>query len=70
VKRIAWSRLMRLGLVDLGLAPAVFWELTPAELLFLAGIGGPSDRVLTRSGLEELMARFPDSGGVAPWDEG
>jgi uncharacterized phage protein (TIGR02216 family) len=70
VRRIAWSRLMRLGLVDLGLAPAVFWELTPAELMFLAGVDGSSGRVLTRSGLEELMARFPDGGGAAPREEG
>jgi uncharacterized phage protein (TIGR02216 family) len=62
VRRIAWRSLMRLGLVELGLAPEVFWSLTPAELMFLAGpdmLGGAS---LTRAGLDDLMARFPDDG--------
>ena len=57
--RIAWAGLMRLGLVQLRLAPAVFWELTPAELMLLAGIG-PGRAAMTRAGLEELLARFPD----------
>jgi uncharacterized phage protein (TIGR02216 family) len=52
---------MRLGLRRLGLAPEVFWALTPAELLLLAGedaAPGP----ITRAAFEELAARFPDSG--------
>jgi uncharacterized phage protein (TIGR02216 family) len=50
---------MRLGLVQLGLAPEVFWSLTPAELMLMAGL----DRgraALTRAGLDALLARFPD----------
>ena len=35
--RIAWPGLMRLGLVQLRLAPEVFWDLTPAELMLMAG---------------------------------
>ena len=57
--RIAWGGLMRLGMVELRLAPEVFWGLTPAELMLLAGIG-PGRAAMTRAGLEELLARFPD----------
>jgi uncharacterized phage protein (TIGR02216 family) len=58
--RIAWPGLMRLGLVQLRLAPDVFWGLTPAELMLMAGHGfdGPA---LTRAGLADLAARFPDT---------
>jgi uncharacterized phage protein (TIGR02216 family) len=58
--RIAWPRLMRLGLVRLGLTPEVFWNLTPAELMLMAG-GGTGREALTRAGLSELVARFPDT---------
>jgi uncharacterized phage protein (TIGR02216 family) len=60
VTRIAWPRLMRLGLVHLRIAPDVFWNLTPAELMLMAGVGEPA-AALTRAGLDELLARFPDS---------
>jgi uncharacterized phage protein (TIGR02216 family) len=56
--RIAWGRLMRVGMVRLGLAPEVFWSLTPAELMLLAGEG--QREALTRAGLDALVARFPD----------
>jgi uncharacterized phage protein (TIGR02216 family) len=60
VTRVAWPKLMRLGMVELGLAPAVFWDLTPAELFLLAGLDrGPA--ALTRAGLDALVARFPDA---------
>ena len=58
-----WSGLMRLGLGRLGLRPAEFWALTPAELLLMLGRGelpaaqsGPLDA----AGLAALAARFPD----------
>lgn len=58
-----WAGMMRAGIGDLGLAPAVFWALSPAEFLILTGqIGGP--RPMTRAGLDALAARFPD--GAAP----
>jgi uncharacterized phage protein (TIGR02216 family) len=57
--RIAWGGLMRLGMVELRLAPEVFWGLTPVELMLLAGIG-PGRAAMTRAGLEELLTRFPD----------
>jgi uncharacterized phage protein (TIGR02216 family) len=61
--RIAWPRLMRLGLVELGLAPDVFWSLTPAELMLLAGMDGSGAGAMNRSAFETLMARYPDHGG-------
>ena len=57
--RIAWSGLMELGLVRLRLPPAVFWDLTPAELMLMAGFSGGRP-ALTRAGLAGLLARFPD----------
>ena len=61
MSRIAWRPLMRLGLVELGLTPEVFWGLTPAELMFIARVG-EGEPALTRAGLDALMARFPDAG--------
>jgi uncharacterized phage protein (TIGR02216 family) len=60
MSRVAWPELMRLGLTRLGLAPDVFWDLTPVELMLMAGGGGGGREALTRSGLEDLVARFPD----------
>lgn len=59
MRRIDWAGLMRLGLVELRLTPEVFWTLTPAELLLIAGVG-PVRSPLTRAGLEALLARYPD----------
>ena len=61
MRRIAWSGLMRLGLLRLGLAPEVFWGLTPAELMLLAG-ESEAPRAITRAAFEDLAARFPDAG--------
>lgn len=58
--RIAWPQLMRLGLLDLGLTPEVFWSLTPAELVLMAGLRANGEH-LTRADLAELLARFPDA---------
>ncbi len=57
--RLDWAGLMRLGLVELRLSPEVFWALTPAELMLMAGIG-PARASLTRAGLAALAERFPD----------
>lgn len=62
---LAWDELMRLGLGTLGLAPDVFWAMTPVELqraLEGAGIIAPGGRSgwMQRGALEALMARFPD----------
>ncbi|WGH78361.1 rcc01693 family protein [Jannaschia ovalis] len=58
-ERFDWPVLMQAGMRGLGLRPADFWALTPAELAFLLGQG--SGRMpMDRTGLEELAARFPD----------
>ncbi|MFI0396286.1 rcc01693 family protein [Paracoccus jiaweipingae] len=54
-----WPGLMRAGMQRLGLAPDVFWALTPAELALMLGIG-PGDAGMTRDRLAALAARFPD----------
>jgi uncharacterized phage protein (TIGR02216 family) len=53
-----WAALMRVGLGELGLAPEVFWRLSPAEFLMLLGGAGPAP--MGRSAFEALAARFPD----------
>lgn len=57
---IDWPGLMRAGLTGLGLDPAVFWRLTPAELRILLGANRDAP-ALTRARLEELAAAFPDA---------
>lgn len=54
-----WPGLMRAGLHGLGLRPAEFWALTPAELAVMLGID-PGAAGMTRTRLDDLMARFPD----------
>jgi uncharacterized phage protein (TIGR02216 family) len=56
-----WPGLMRAGMRGLGLRPAEFWALTPAELAFLLG-HGDGRMPMDRAGLEALIARFPDEG--------
>jgi uncharacterized phage protein (TIGR02216 family) len=57
-----WAGLMRLGLAELRLGPAVFWALTPVELLVMAGREG---RIapMRRARFEELSARYPNETG-------
>lgn len=59
MNRINWPEIMRAGLRGLGLRPAEFWALTPAELMLMLGVGGEG-APLTRSGLDRLIAAFPD----------
>jgi uncharacterized phage protein (TIGR02216 family) len=49
---------MRAGMLGLGLRPAEFWALTPAELRLMLGQAAPP--AMGRSRLEELAAAFPD----------
>ena len=58
--RIDWPGLMRVGIGQLGLAPEVFWRLTPAELQILAGLGPTGQATLTRARLDALVRAFPD----------
>lgn len=59
MSRINWPRLIAAGLSGLGLRPADFWALTPAELMLMLGVGGGGG-ALTRNRLEQLIAAFPD----------
>jgi len=54
-----WPALMRAGLRDLGLQPADFWRLTPAELLLKLGRESAA-LPMDRARLDMLMQRFPD----------
>ena len=56
-----WPGLVRLGLRGLGLKPAEFWALTPAELMVLLGQDG-AGASMGRARLEELAQAFPDRG--------
>lgn len=54
-----WPGLMRAGMRGLGLTPAAFWALTPAELALMLGVAaGP--RGMDRARLAELAAAYPD----------
>lgn len=54
-----WPGLMRAGMRGLGLRPAEFWALTPAELALMLGVEA-SNPPLTRARLREMAARWPD----------
>ncbi|MFV0409549.1 MAG: rcc01693 family protein [Paracoccus sp. (in: a-proteobacteria)] len=57
--RLDWPGLMRAGMQGLGLAPDIFWSLTPAELALMLGID-PASAPMTRSRLEALASAWPD----------
>lgn len=59
-----WPALMQAGVRGLGLRPAEFWALTPAELnLMLGREGGAAP--LARARLDELLSAYPDKKGVS-----
>ena len=55
-----WPALMKAGLVGLRLDPDAFWRLTPAELQMLLDPGDGTASPLNRSGLDALIAAYPD----------
>lgn len=57
--RLDWPGLMRAGLRGLGLRPAEFWALTPAELQLMLGRDGGASP-LARDRLEALLRAYPD----------
>ncbi|ALI56058.1 rcc01693 family protein [Celeribacter marinus] len=66
---VDWPALMRAGIRGLGLRPAEFWALTPAELLMMLG----TDRGATAMGrvrLDELARAYPDTPQYSPKTEG
>lgn len=54
-----WPALMAAGLQGLRLTPDAFWSLTPAELRTMLGQTGGIPP-LSRTGLEALIAAYPD----------
>lgn len=58
--RFDWPALMAAGMRGLGLRPAEFWALTPAELAFLLG-HGDGRLPMGRAALDALAAQFPDT---------
>jgi uncharacterized phage protein (TIGR02216 family) len=59
MSRLDWPGLMRAGIRGLGLRPAEFWQLTPAELALMLGEAAASPP-LTRARLQQLAAKWPD----------
>lgn len=57
-----WPKLMHAGVAGLGLRPAEFWALTPAELALMLGVGSVSPP-LSRARLDALQAAYPDQLG-------
>ncbi|MEM7441635.1 MAG: phage tail assembly chaperone [Pseudomonadota bacterium] len=55
-----WRALMQVGIGHLGMSPEVFWNLTPVELLLVAGIAPGSSLAMTRKELDALREKFPD----------
>ena len=60
---------MRAGFQRLELRPDEFWGLTPAELRLMLGEPGGTGPLLS-SGLNALMASFPDETGEKAKDDG
>lgn len=60
MQRFDWPQLLRLGVRQLGLRPAEFWQLSPAELMVMLGREA-ADAPMTPQGLAALMAAYPDS---------
>ncbi len=58
-KGLDWPALMRVGLHGLGLAPDIFWALTPVELQVMLGNSAQPKPMLS-NGLAALMAAYPD----------
>ncbi len=58
--RFDWPQLLRIGLTRLRLTPKDFWALTPVELMIMLGPEAQA-RPLGRSGLDALLAAYPDT---------
>ena len=56
-----WSGLVRLGLSQLGLKPHELWDLTPVELMIMAGLDVDNHAFLGRSAFERLASLYPDN---------
>lgn len=62
MKGVDWPILMQAGMRGLGLRPAEFWALTPAELELMLGRSG-GVVPLKRAQLDALLSAYPDESG-------
>ncbi|MDO5528359.1 MAG: phage tail assembly chaperone [Paracoccus sp. (in: a-proteobacteria)] len=63
--RLDWPGLMRAGMGRLGLAPDVFWRLTPAELALMLGLESAAGAApMTRARLAEMEQRLAQIGAI------
>jgi uncharacterized phage protein (TIGR02216 family) len=58
-EQIPWKKIMRVGLVTLGLTTDDFWKLTFREFACMT-CNTPSSNSITRKEFEELKQMFPD----------
>lgn len=56
-----WKQAIGFGLGVLRLSPAQFWAMTPRELSYAIEAVTGRTAPLDRSGLAELMKRYPDA---------
>lgn len=61
-----WDEAITLGLARLRLTPDHFWALTPAELLLMAGLGGPIPAALDRRAFARLLERVESAESPDP----
>lgn len=54
-----WSALLRAGVRGLGLRPAEFWRLTPAEFRLMLGVDA-GQAPMGRTALDALAQAYPD----------
>lgn len=59
MSRFDWPALLRAGVRGLGLRPAEFWQLTPAEFRLMMGIDA-SQAPMSRAALDRLAQAYPD----------
>ena len=56
-----WRSAFRFAVLQAGLAPAQFWQLTLPELLMLIAAEGAAAGLPDRTAFETLMQAFPDT---------
>ncbi len=62
MKPFPWAEAIGFGLGVLRLPPEAFWRMTPRELAHaIVAVRGRNVAPIDRSGLDDLMQRFPDS---------
>jgi uncharacterized phage protein (TIGR02216 family) len=61
MKPFPWREAIGFGLGVLRLSPDAFWRMTPRELAHaIVAVRGHTPMPIDRTGLDDLMRRFPD----------